>query len=398
MTTKYTFEEFKNNPKYPHAAEFLESIIKREIPEKKIMDNVFGNLTQFIIDHLKKHFEDFPMDKIKVRKHLEGPSKIKEARMKLEQNQDYAKLHSLILNNEIPEKKYVYPIYGEYAETVISILGLYKKYSLKRKCGVPSAAHLSRVGGLVHTLGFDEPGSAKFCAIAFLHDSIEDLTSYEKHLPADHYGLKGLESFIRDIIPIELQPHVKLLTNQYSLILKYLNYLLALSDLKSSKKNLLISINNLGSWDWSLNSNVKKLIALLNSSELEEPALDYAIWQCYKELYIKEMADDALEMKDFRTFEIKAIDLSDNAHSRAALSMKEKMNNIIKLGIWANQGFRLQSTWKPVNNFIQEHLEDALVYSEKLIIKDLLMPVSKQDYFVSALHKSEVLKSIFYTD
>ncbi|MBP9192812.1 MAG: hypothetical protein KBF96_09695 [Ignavibacteria bacterium] len=51
-----------------------------------------------------------------------------------------------------------------------------------------------------------------------------------------------------------------------------------------------------------------------------------------------------------------------------------------------------------MNNFIQDHLEDALVYSENLIIKDFLVPVSKQDYFVSGLYKIEKLRSIFYTD
>jgi len=393
----YPIEELKSNPNYIPASEILGSILKREIPDKKVLTSIYGDLTPVIIYHLEKHFDAFPMKKINIREHTDCPSVITEARIKLEQNSEYANLHSLILNCKLPEILDLSPIYGEYSESVRSILELYNKHGLKRKCGTPAAAHLSRVGGLVYTLGFDDPGSAKFCTVAFLHDCIEDLITYEKSLPADHYGLKGLESFINEFIPKELQPHIRLLTNQYSLILNYLNYLLTLSDTKASKKNFLNSIAGLGAWEWSLNSDVKKLTALLNSNDLEDPALENAIWQCYKDLYIKEMADDALAVSDFRTFEIKAIDLSDNVHSSAALSMKEKLKNIIKLGIWASQGFRLHTSWDPTNNFVQELFEDALVYSENLVIKDFLQPVSKQDLFVSALLKIEELKSIFYT-
>ena len=391
-------QEFKNNPKYIPAYGILRSILKREIPDNESLIEVFGNPAPAIKDHIEKYYQEFPIDKINIREHTDCPSKISDARIKLEQNREYANLHSIILKEDIPGIEDVYPIYGEYSETVISILKMYTRHSLKRKCGIPAAAHLSRIGGIVHTLGFDKPGSAKFCTVAFLHDSIEDLISYEEHLPADHHGLKGLEKFIDKHIPKELQSHVALLTNQYSLILNYLNYLLTLSDKKSNKKNLIKSIDGLRYWDWSLKSKVEKLSDLLNSGELDEPVLGSANWQCYKYLYIKEMADDALAESDFRTFEIKAIDLSDNAHSRGALSMKEKLKNIIKLGIWANQGYKLHTNWKPMNNFVQELLEDALIYSENLIIKDFLEPVSKQDYFVSALHKIEKLRSIFYTE
>ncbi len=397
MQHNYPIEELKSNPNYNTASKILHSILKREIPDEKTLTGIFGNLTPRIIYHLEKHFDDFPMKEINIRDHTVCPFVITKARKKLEQNSEFAKLQSLILNNKLPKTRDISPIYGEYSETVKTIIGLYNKHGLKRKCIVPAAAHLSRVGGLVHTLGFDDPGSSKFCTVAFLHDSIEDLITYEKRLPADHYGLKGLESFIDEYIPEELQAHVRLLTNQYALILNYLNYLLTLSDTKTNKKNLLKAIESLGSWEWSLNENVNKLSVLLNSGELEEPALKNANWLCYKYLYVKEMADDALEMSDFRTFEIKAIDLSDNVHSSAALSMKEKIKNIIKLGIWANQGYRLQTSWNPVNNFVQELFEVALVYSEYLVIKDFLQPVSKQDFFVSALLKIEELKTIFYT-
>lgn len=398
MHNFYPIEELKLHPNYLSASEILNSILRSEIPDKKDLNKVFGNLATHITYNLEKHFEAFPVKTENIRKHTAGPSVIAEARARLAMNEEYAALHSKILTNEIPGIDDIYPIYGEYSDTVQTITALYKTYRLKRKCEIPAAAHPSRVGGLVHTLGFDIPGSHKFCTIAFLHDCIEDLIRFEKRAHFDHYGLKGLGMFINDYIPEELQPNVRILTNHYSLILNYLNYLLTISDTQVNRKNLLKNLENLSSMDWSLNEKVIKLHTLLDENDLTEPVLVNAKWLCYKDLYISEMADDALAMSDFRTFEIKAIDLTDNAHGSGALSMTDRLRNIIKLGIWASQGYRLHTSWSPTNNFIEELFEYALNYSEHIVIKDFLQPGLKQDLFASALFKIEELKSVFYTD
>lgn len=398
MHNFYPIEELELHPNYLPASEILNSILKREIPDMADLITLFGELTPNIVYNLEKHYEAFPVKTVNIRKHTTCPSVIADARERLATDQNYSALHSKILANEIPGIDEITPVYGEYSETVQTITALYKTYRLKRKCEIPAAAHPSRVGGLVHTLGFDSPGSHRFCTIAFLHDCIEDLTRFRKGTHFDHYGLNGLEVFINDYIPEELQANVRLLTNHYSLILNYLNYLLGLSDIQVNKSNLLAHLKELSTFEWSIKEKVVKLCDLLESNELAEPVLANAKWLCYKELYIREMADDALAMSDFRTFEIKAIDLTDNAQGSGALSMTERMRNIIKLGIWASQGYRLHTNWSPINNFIEELFEYALNYSEDLVIKDLLQLDSKQDFFASALFKIEELKSIFYTD
>jgi hypothetical protein len=397
MNNLYPIEELKLHPNYLSASEILHSILRSEIPDKKDLNNVFGILAPHIAYNLEKHFATFPVKTEKIRKHTAGPSVIAEARDRLAMNKEYLTLHSKILANEIPSIDDIYPVYGEYSDNVQNITALYKTYRLKRKCEIPAVAHPSRVGGLVNTLGFDSPGSHKFCTIAFLHDCIEDLVRFEKRSHFDHYGLKGLGMFINDFIPEELQPNVRLLTNHYSLILNYLNYLLTISDIQLNKKNLLKNLEGLSSMDWSLNEKVNKLHALLDENDLTEPVLVNAKWLCYRDLYIREMADDALAMSDFRTFEIKAIDLTDNAQGSGALSMTERLRNIVKLCIWANQGYRLHTSWSPTNNFIEELFEYALNYSEHIVIKDFLQPDLKQDLFASALFKIEELKSVFFT-
>ncbi|MBK9332576.1 MAG: hypothetical protein IPM96_09330 [Ignavibacteria bacterium] len=162
--------------------------------------------------------------------------------------------------------------------------------------------------------------------------------------------------------------------------------------------NLLFELEGMCSSNWNMQDKSIKLYDLLKKLEPENPSFDEVKWQSYKELYIKELAENAKNITDFRTFEIKSIDLADNAHSSGALSMEEKLKNIQKLCIWASYGFSLQTNWQPTNNFIQEVFEVALECSKNLVVKDLLEPISKPDFFASALYKIEELRPVFYIE
>lgn len=395
MLHNYPVIDIKEDPNYYSALEVLSCVLYHEFPDEDVLKEIYGKLTPVIIYQLERYYENFPLVNLNIRQHYEFTSVISKVRLELEENTEFAKLHSKILYNQIPVIDEVYPFYGKYSEDIIRILRLYKKENLKRRCGIPAAAHSSRVGGIVYTLNFDEVGHSEFCTTAFMHDSIEDLIKSQKK-PSDHYGIMGIENFINDYIPEKLQPGIRLLTNHYSLILNYLKYLLTMADKHLKVRNLLLELDELRSMDWTLQNEAKKLHDLLKIMEPFDPSFDEVKWESYKTLYIKELADNAKDMTDFRTFEIKSIDLTDNAHSSAALSMSEKLKNIQKLAIWASHGYELRTNWLPTNNFIQEVFEDALVYAENLVIKDFLEPVSKQDFFASALYKIQELKSVFY--
>lgn len=395
MFHNYPLIGIKEDPNYDLALEVLSSVLYHEFPDEDVLKEIYGKLTPVIIYQIERYFENFPMENLNIRQHYEYTSVISKARLKLEENTEFARLHSKILNNQIPDIDEVYPIYGKYSEDVIKILQLYKKENIKRRCGIPAAAHSSRVGAIVFILNFDDVGHSEFCTSAFMHDSIEDLIKSQKK-PSDHYGIMGIENFINDYIPEKLQPNIRLLTNHYSMILNYLQYLLRMADKHLKVGNLLLELDSLSSQEWALQNQSIKLHNLLKTMEPFDPSFDEFKWESYKALYIKELADNAKNMTDFRTFEIKSIDLTDNAHSSAALSMSEKLKNIQKLSIWASHGYELRTNWLPTNNFIQEVFEDALVYAENFVIKDFLEPVSKQDFFASALYKIQELKSVFY--
>jgi hypothetical protein len=99
---------------------------------------------------------------------------------------------------------------------------------------------------------------------------------------------------------------------------------------------------------------------------------------------------------DYRLFEIKGIDLSDNAHGKGSLSIDARIRNINKNILWAVIGERFNSTWKPFNDHLAEIREDALQSAQYIILNDLLQPHSSLDFMMSALLKIEKLKEVFY--
>jgi hypothetical protein len=119
-------------------------------------------------------------------------------------------------------------------------------------------------------------------------------------------------------------------------------------------------------------------------------------WECYKSLYLKGIAEDVIKNDDYRLYEIKGIDLSDNAHGKGSLSIDARIRNINKNMLWAAIGEKFESTWKPFNDHLAEIKEDTLQSAQFIILNDLLQPHSSLDFMMSALLKIEKLKEVFY--
>ena len=167
------------NPRYKSAAGLLDSILKKEIPGKDITDDIYGKLSPMIVTHLEKYYSEYPHDRKEPRAHIYHEAVIEAARLKLEKNIEFAKLHSTILLNRPPEISELEPFYGKYSKTVKRFIEMYQTYSMKRKCGIPSAAHPNRVAGIIHTLNFDKDNPHKFSSVAAIKDGIEDLLVLE---------------------------------------------------------------------------------------------------------------------------------------------------------------------------------------------------------------------------
>jgi hypothetical protein len=99
MQSNHPVNELKRDRRNHSALDLLETILHRDVPDRKDLNVLFGNLAPMIASHLEKHFEAFPMWKVKIRKHHSDPSVIIRARVTLEKNLHHAKLQSSILND-----------------------------------------------------------------------------------------------------------------------------------------------------------------------------------------------------------------------------------------------------------------------------------------------------------
>jgi hypothetical protein len=400
---RYTKEilRLQNDPDYQISKEILQSILVQEVPEEKILEKLYDkNRARIIMDDLKLFYELNPSLKRVTRKHIfNSPTEISRKRSEVEQNEYFLSIQSNLLFDHVPEVNLLREIYGEYAEDIQLVFQLYLESGLRRKCGLTAACHLNRVGAVIFALRLDEYHFHKYITIAAMHDVIEDLFFQVKDNNGGLYNLERYDEFVERFIPHELVGSVKLLTNHFHLIIYHCVERLKAQDKSITKENLLIELEKLSHIKCGeIKKYNEEIYCMLKGEELNEDIVDVAKWLCYKNLYIVEMARLSHEQKNYRPFEIKAVDLSDNGHGRDALPMSSRIKNLIKQEIWAREGFALKSTWLPLNNRVMEIQEDALVHAENMIIKDLLEPQSCQDFLVSALLKIKELQTIFYLD
>jgi hypothetical protein len=318
------------------------------------------------------------------------------ARNALESDTEYQKMHSSILLNRMPEEKLLEKFYGRYSSHVLRIFGKYVKLNLKRKCEIGAATHLNRVGALVYQLKMNDEGTFEYSATAALHDSIEDLVNLRSrsdgYIDTDEY-----DRFLDENLPAELRPQIKILTNYYNLILTYVLGILEETDKAFSLKNITGEIEKITSVKKKeLSGSAGKMIELFRVIELEGNLIEFLRWECYKKLYLEGIATESSRKNDHRIYEIKGVDLSDNAHGKGALSIDARIRNINKNLLWGVKGYSMKSTWKPFNAHIQEIIEDAYQSAEYLILSDMLRPHSPSDFMMSALLKIIKLEDVFY--
>jgi len=307
----------------------------------------------------------------------------------------YSVMCTKLLLSEIPDKEELKQLFGEFAENVEIILELYMAYKLKRKCLTNRICHPYRTACLANILGYDQSGDGMYASIMMEHDAIEDLL-FVMGESSDHKGLKSLEIYINRYIPEQIKEPVSLLTNYYSIILGYLEFLYSISDEKITKEGLLRGLSFIKGKSSLLRNHVEKLAQLISENEIGEPILSKAKSLAYKNLYIPELAALAVQKDNYRLLESKMLDLADNAAGLQSVSDVDRINGILKLNLWSQQAYNLHSQFGPLNNYVMEIFNEALLLSQVLIVRDLLSPVYKTSYLVSALEKIKLLKEVLY--
>ena len=400
---RYTssIRQLQQDGRYESASRLLEHLLAGEEPELSLLTDLYGVqqaaiLRQVFARFLEQHAGEFGSP----RAHQQhAPFEISSARSHVEESIDFQQLQMHILFGELPEEDELTPIYGVYAGQVREILRMFLEHHLVRKCGITSAAHLSRVGAVVSRIGMDSPGDHMYATIGFMHDALEDLLDVVSDDHGNVYTVNDYQSFLNRFAAPELHTHLKLITNFYDLILSEIRDRLREEDKYLGKENLLWAMEDMYTHDrLDIHPYLEKMHYAIEGAELGHEAYARAKWICYSELYIREMAIYTHSRGDYRTFEIKAIDLSDNGHGRDALALDSRIKNLIKQQIYATYGSQLNSTWHGVNSRVAELQEDALVHAKHIIIRDFLQQQSYLDFAMSTLLKLVSLKPILFVN
>jgi hypothetical protein len=389
----------QRDPNYHKAYEVFRSFIERKCPDINLLKKLYGSeRAQILSENIRSYFVSEKQKILIPRMHnYETPLEIINARLEIEKNKIYQKIQSAILKNDIPAKSDLKLFYGEYTDYIYRILETYKIMNLKRKCELNAATHLSRVGAVVYQLGMNDKGTYRYSAIAMMHDAVEDLLDYAELRKNNKIHFDYYNSFLNEYIPEELHQPVKILTNHYNYFINFIIDKLNKDDKSISLKNILLVLEKISkSKLGNLNQYTEKMHNLLSGIELEGDIIDSAKWECYHSLYLNGIAEASGKTNDFRLYEIKGVDLSDNAHGKGSLSTDAKIRNIRKNMLWGIIGYRMHTSWKPMNDKIEEVMEDALQSAEALILTDLLQIQSSQDFIMSALHKIKKLEPVFY--
>ena len=389
----------ENNPFYYDVKEFLTSVENKQIPTTDVIQKLYGSqMIDVVSDNIKTFLINHSADLGIPRKHFDSPLEIRTKRKELENDNLYYNIHSQIIKFELPPISQMKHLYAEYSTAVLNHFERCFDSRLIRKCGLSIAAHHNRVAAVVSKLRIDIEDPNKYTAISALHDSIEDLLSFTTDKKGVKYGIFRYQEFINEFIPEKIRSEICLLTNHYDLILEQLKNDFHYRDMAFTKLNIINELGNILKQNVNgLRHYYEKIIQLIENLKEETNLYRNIKWLCYQN-YIREMAETAQRSNNYKVYIIKAIDLLDNCHGSDALDRDGKIKNILKLGIWAKQGYELSTTYSLVNNCVMELYEEALNHSEFLILNDLLQEESKLDFLMVALNAIIKLKSILFTD
>lgn len=394
-----TIVQLQQDPRYPSAKNVLNALLRFESPEIQDLVNLYGvRHAQTMHSFLGRHLEQKPLPQGVLRPHnYEASTDISNARSFIEESLDYLNLQADVLFGDVPAIERLEPLYGKYASQVREIIRLFIVHRRKRKCGISSVAHLNRVGAVAHQLRLDDVGEHEYATVAFMHDALEDLLDEVRDEHGQVYGVFRYREFLDRFMAPELHYHLRLITNFFDLILLEAQKMIRAEDKALTKENLIHTLVVMYQRERvDIHPYLEKVYDVIDATEFNGDIALHAKWLCYSELYIKEMARYTHSNHNYRAFEIKGIDLSDNGHGRDALALDSRLKNMLKQQIYATFGAQLNSDWYGLNKCVAELQEDVLVHAEHTIIQDLLQRQSSMDFVASTLGKMRDMRSIFF--
>lgn len=388
------------SPKYKYAQAVLHSLLKREIPDEKVLRKLYKRSYKKILQFSERFVAE---DYGPARTHdTSAPQTISEARLKVANDRTFQYIHHELLDFKVPDTKHLRKFYGKHADAVSLSFGLFIEGKKLRKSGISMTCHHNRVACTFHELDKNNVEVELYTSIAALHDFIEDLMYNLMDMSGNRYTIASYQQFLDRLIPADLQQPIKLLTNHYDMILKYVDYHLDRRGKRFNKPNVLEFLKQLDYQAYDqLKDYITKIINLIETSPDEERSskdyLEEIKWKCYTGLYIPELVSISYKDMEHMLLMIKMVDLSDNNHGLDSMDQSSKIKNIRKSVITADLIMKLDNV-SMLEPFAREIREDALVKAEHLVLRDLMHQESCQDFFVDALVKIHRMQDVLYAN
>jgi len=388
----------KKSPKYKYARIVLDSLLNKQVPDEKVLKKLYKKSYKKIIEFSERFIQE---EYGTPREHdMDAPTLISDARISVAKNKYFQTMHHELLDFKVPDKTCLKRFFGKYSDAVALSYGLFIKSKKIRKSGISMSCHHNRVACTFYELNKENPDIERYASVAALHDFIEDLMYNLKDEQGNRYTIANYQEFLDKMIPKELQDAVKLLTNHYDMILKYVDYHLDRRGKRFNKENVLEFLKLLDYQAYTeLKDFIVRTINIIESSPYEETSskdyLEDIKWKCYTGLYIPEIVNMSYNDSTHLVLLIKLVDLSDNNHGLDSMDQTSKIKNVRKSVITSDLIAKLD-TAQLLSPYIREIREDALVKAEYFVLKDLMHEESCQDFFVDGLVKIHRMKDVFY--
>ncbi|MDH7515174.1 MAG: hypothetical protein QHI48_04785 [Bacteroidota bacterium] len=377
----------------------LGCILEGRVPERSDLEEVYDKeFAAPLQDHIKRLLDQRPSDGKVRRPHLnEEIRDVREAKRRVEHDPAFQRLHGTILAGNIPSIDELEPWYGVFTPWVRHAFEAYRHCAKVRRCFTPLASHPNRVAAVVKFLSMDDQQPPTYTALAAMHDVIEDLLTYAHDESDREYGIGRYTEFMDDFIPPELHGMLPQLTNHSALLISLVNKRLNREGYQFTRSHATAELRNmLAHADRRMHSPITKLCDFIADAPSEAIDLPELGWECYQRFYIAELAVESHGAMNYRPFEIKAVDLADNAIDRDALELDGRIRSLIKIQTWVDHGWSQNPTWQPTVRKLRELQEDALTHAEDIIRERLFHTSSTMDYITSAFKCIDRLSHVLY--
>lgn len=390
--------EVYNHKNFESAYVIFNSLLRKNVPEIYHLEKIYGAKADLIARQSEKFLsKNYMLLGNSLREHQpNAPTELTDAMFDLENSDEYTEeLELAIHNRDTLNRLSLNKKYGKYADSVSNLVLSYARELKNRDSLLVEESHPWYVSEIVLRI----TGSIEAAMKALYHDHIED-NLLRKIDPKTNrrYTLEDHDRFVNEEIPESIQEDVKIMTNYYGLVIKYIDKMLEKRNQRLNRETALIELESLMDQNLgSLNVPIGKLYQKVYNSEIKGDYSKGLRWICYDSPYMEDSAKkcNAGNTEDYR---IKGVDVKFNNIGKIIRGTIPDIKNINKQASWVNHGYSLGLKDDKLNNNIMEIGEDMLVSAEYWMLKMITSTPINFAFFKSMTEHMLLLTPVLYTD